>query len=1032
MARYSNVQTDFSGGLISEYILGRKDLKKTANAARVLKNFFPTLQGPATYRSGFERIGVGDVSLENSVTTEVTLSSSFSYRIVFKSLSIDVYGVDDGVLKASVASPYGSGDLADLRFSSETDALYITHSNHKPRKLSPGFVQVFPLLESTETSPPNLQLFSDGSLETPAVSDRALRAAVEVLGDTSWVFEEIDFTVEPFLFPDESGIDFTLTEGERYVKLESTGAFTDSSSSTGFVPVGNYVEYQQSGEWLLGEIVGSSETTNYTILDPSADVVYIKPVSSVLDVNDQDARLFLLDNDTETAPVSPATSTNERDILIQDEVPAGEIHVRSDVLVFRKGFEGSWLRVGDDRRASEVAVGEDRINTRWVRVKEHLGTQDHPVEFIRSRSPFDDLEQGSTYKFLSNATETNVSYYVAGPDVDGNLDVTTGIFQVPDGNRVFTMVNGVTTTRPHNSHNWNGTNISFGATLPPQIVANLSSQKQFDVFSCYTSADGAAAELVEGGIGGNLVSVTGPVISTIIANDATLTASESAFTSSLVSVGRHFMLEFPSGNVYVEGLVYNNSSSLLVRLNNAVPRNARTLEYENGGQITSLRYGAWYTDNYPKTVAKYEQRRVYGGTVANPNFLFFSEVERDLDFRPTESDKSVTDTNAFTYDLSNRTAAVTWLLALKDLIIGTSGGLYKVVPNQYQYGISPKTARIELSEEEPCRAQAVLVGNSIFYPDSAGTRLLEYKYDANINNAASNDITKFIYPTFNNDPIKKIDYQHTPIPKIWVLTVSGKLFCLTYHRIEEYYAWSQQDLSNDVVYDVSVQPRTTSADSDTVVVTLKRSDTTGDRYVFEKLDELKRVKGLTGTTYSPPKSVVPYLDSHLSYAKDSLGALTLTMVTDGYVVGDSVSVIVDGAYIGEYPIASENTFTGYTVPAATDNIIVGKKYEGEIKMMFPTWDGQNKTAYGSDNIRVVSAKPFLIDTVKYSIGVDTFEQRTVASTTNYNYGVDTFTGFDKELPVPGTQFGVDKVPTIKQTEPYPLTIASVLLKTDLS
>jgi hypothetical protein len=100
--------------------------------------------------------------------------------------------------------------------------------------------------------------------------------------------------------------------------------------------------------------------------------------------------------------------------------------------------------------------------------------------------------------------------------------------------------------------------------------------------------------------------------------------------------------------------------------------------------------------------------------------------------------------------------------------------------------------------------------------------------------------------------------------------------------------------------------------------------------------------------------------------------------------------------------------------------------------MFPTWDGQNKPAYGSENIRVVSAKPFLIDTVKYSIGVDTFEQRTVASTTNYNYGVDTFTGFDKELPVPGTQFGVDKVPTIKQTEPYPLTIASVLLKTDLS
>ena len=50
MARYSNVQTDFSGGLVSDYILGRADLKKVGNSARKFKNFFPTLQGPAEYR----------------------------------------------------------------------------------------------------------------------------------------------------------------------------------------------------------------------------------------------------------------------------------------------------------------------------------------------------------------------------------------------------------------------------------------------------------------------------------------------------------------------------------------------------------------------------------------------------------------------------------------------------------------------------------------------------------------------------------------------------------------------------------------------------------------------------------------------------------------------------------------------------------------------------------------------------------------------------------------------------------------------
>ena len=54
MARYSNVQTDFSGGLISDYVLGRTDIKRVGNSGRKFKNFFPSLQGPAIYRSGFK------------------------------------------------------------------------------------------------------------------------------------------------------------------------------------------------------------------------------------------------------------------------------------------------------------------------------------------------------------------------------------------------------------------------------------------------------------------------------------------------------------------------------------------------------------------------------------------------------------------------------------------------------------------------------------------------------------------------------------------------------------------------------------------------------------------------------------------------------------------------------------------------------------------------------------------------------------------------------------------------------------------
>jgi hypothetical protein len=995
MARYSNVQTDFSGGLVSDYILGRADLKKLGNSARKFENFLPTLQGPAEYRKGFKRLSVETSEVDDSVSQIVTLSTGVDYRVVFTSLQVRIYKVLDNVLKSTLTTNYSTGDLPDMRFSAETDGIYITHPNFKPAKLTSGLTLEYRPLASTDST----ALYSDedsSGAGTVTAGDRPLQTAIEIIGDTNWTLEDISFTVEPFLPPEDTDTQFVLSQGERYLKIEAAGQFSG-------VVAGDYVEYQQKGEWFLAEVVDSTEITTYTILDPTTNVIYVKPVESVLDINDPDARLYLLDN-KETV----AGSVDENALKI-DGVPDGEIHLRSDVLVFRKGFEGSWVRVGDDRRAQEVVVGHQRQNTRWVKLKEHLGSEDHPVEFIRSTTPFDEdnLTQGSTYKVYTDGSGSSATYYVIGPAVDGELKVATGVLQIPDGNRTFTFTNAVATAVPTGGHTY-----TVPTFTSSQTVGNLSTQVQFDVMKCDDTADD-----VEEGV--NLTTVTGEPIITFIANDATLTATSTSFTNQEVTLGRHFMGELTTGNVYMKCIEYSSGTQIKVELINSVPRSSRTLEYENGGQLLSLRYGAWHTGNYPKTVAKYEQRRVYAGTLEDPNYVFFSQVDNDTDFRPTQDDKTVLDTDAFVYELSNRTAAVNWLEPLKDLVIGTSGGLYRVVPNQYQYGVSPKTARIELSEEEPCLAQGVVIGNSIFYPDSAGTRVLEYKYELNIQSSSSNDITKFLYPTFNTDTIKRIVYQHTPTPKLWCLTVTGNLYCLTYHRQEEFYAWSKQNVPG-VVNDIVVQPRTSAVACDTVVITTKTNVST-----FEVLNELATVG-----------EQVPMLDSYVAYKRDSAGTLTVDFTsTNAYDVGDLVDVCSNGKYLGNYAVASATTLTGLDVPAlisnsSTQNIVIGKKYDGLLQAMFPTWDGSNKPSYGSDTMRVVSVKPFLIDSVHYAVGVDLFDERLVASE---EYTSTTkFTGFDKEIPIKGSVFGVDKVPTFKQTKPYPLTIASILTKTDLN
>ena len=47
MAKYKNVTTDFSGGLVTDHILGRVDIERLQKSAKPFTNFFPSLQGPA-------------------------------------------------------------------------------------------------------------------------------------------------------------------------------------------------------------------------------------------------------------------------------------------------------------------------------------------------------------------------------------------------------------------------------------------------------------------------------------------------------------------------------------------------------------------------------------------------------------------------------------------------------------------------------------------------------------------------------------------------------------------------------------------------------------------------------------------------------------------------------------------------------------------------------------------------------------------------------------------------------------------------
>jgi len=1003
MARYSNVQTDFSGGLISDYVLGRTDIKRVANSGRTFKNFFPSLQGPAIFRTGFKHYSTTDYATDDVVSVDVILATDLPYRAVFTAQQVEIFD-SAGVSKDVVPTPYSAVDLKELRFSSETDELLIAHGRHRPKKLTAdlSFVSVSLVSSDGDTPTNHYTLLSSNGFE--------LHANVQVQGDDQWTLTDCTFTVEPFLDKEEGTNKFNISQNERYVKLDSDnplfGIITNdfTGGTAGQYSQDWYIEYTVSGNKFLGKAVHAGSSTNYTLEDPTSTVVYVEPVVSVLDIEDNNAQLYLLDSDEVDEVNSPSVSQ----ALELDGVAEDEIHLRSDTVIFNSGFAESWVRVSDDRRNDNVVVGETRSLTRWVRIKEHLGTEDHPVEFFRGVYDNTVYKNGSVYRIYDGMADAAV-LWMAAPDVKGEIVISTAVLE-GDGNRTYVFVNGLSTSRLHGT-----TNHYTPLTGGDYTIGNLSTQKQFDVVKCYNSADGVpkVEEYSSTNTSGNLVvpSSTDNIAVSEIANDATLNTTESTFRPE--DAGRSVFGRMESGNVFMKILRFVSTTQVVVKLINSVPRDKRTLAFENGGFFEDVKLGAWYLDNYPRTVAKFEQRRIFGGTYANPNFIYYSRVDDVTSFQPTQDDGEVLDTDAITYALSNRNAGIRWINSAKDLVVGTTGGIYRIVPNQYQYGISPKTIRMELTEEEPCEQQGETVASSVFYPDQSGTRLMEYKYDQSLNSSSSNDVSKLIYPIFLTDPIAQIAYQHTPQPRIWTRTESGKIYCLSYHRQEEFYAWSEQDLGSDAkVLDMTVIHKGTETSLDQIWIVVRRN---GSIY-SEALAETDPVQL---TSY-------PMLDSHIELVKPE-GSPISNDVSERFEAGDTVAVIEDGVYTGEQTL-TDGTVTLQSANA--ERVIVGLRYAGELQMMFPTWDATNKPAYAADTARIISIRPFLINTWNYMVGVgDSFE--TVRVSTTYGSG-NGFTGFDKERPVKGSTFGVDNVPTIKHEEPYPLTIASLTTKTDLN
>ena len=138
MPRIQSQQYTFSGGEWSPEMLGRSDVAQYSTACRLVSNFIPSVQGPATRRPGTIFLAETKDSAE-AVLVPFIFSTTQAYMLEFGDRYFRVFRDRGQVVGGSnpleIATPYSAAHLDELYWTQSADILYLFHPGYRPRKI---------------------------------------------------------------------------------------------------------------------------------------------------------------------------------------------------------------------------------------------------------------------------------------------------------------------------------------------------------------------------------------------------------------------------------------------------------------------------------------------------------------------------------------------------------------------------------------------------------------------------------------------------------------------------------------------------------------------------------------------------------------------------------------------------------------------------------------------------------------------------------------------------------------------------------
>jgi len=283
-------------------------------------------------------------------------------------------------------------------------------------------------------------------------------------------------------------------------------------------------------------------------------------------------------------------------------------------------------------------------------------------------------------------------------------------------------------------------------------------------------------------------------------------------------------------------------------------------------------------ENRSSAVVYHRQRRIFGGSNANPNTHYGTQIGNYYNMNISSPIK---DSDAYTLALASNTVnRIRYFISMRDLVILTNDSAWAVRPGGDAAVITAAAEQVQQSELGSAQVKPIIAIDTILFIEEGGGKVYDMGYEFGADQYRGTELSLLASHLFLGFSITDWCFAKKPFSIAWCVRNDGKMLGLTYLKEEKIVGWHQHETKGSFKSIASVQ----EGQEDAVYMVVERLINGVKRKYIERMhtrfftplieDAFFVDSGLTLDNWNKSESSLMTLSGGINWTTDE--SLTLT------------------------------------------------------------------------------------------------------------------------------------------------------------